>query len=209
MTDPLGLAPPAKPSGLRRHARLAASLPPAADLVLLGDSLAAGWPAARLPAASFNFGLPGDRIETTRWRLRRVDLAALHPRAALLWVGTNNLGDGDPVAAILAGLAALAEELHGLWPGATLVMATLPWRAPLPGRPVADRNAVNHGIAGLAREGRLLDAAGLLGGEAGAARALLADRLHVSEAGYARLGSALAGLLGDGARGPAQPPASG
>ncbi|ACL56555.1 GDSL-type esterase/lipase family protein [Methylobacterium nodulans] len=200
MTDPRGLAPPAKPSGLKRHARLAARVPLAAELVLLGDSLAAGWPAAQLPAGSFNFGLPGDRIQTTRWRLRAVDLRALCPRAAILWVGTNNFGDGDPVAEILAGLDALAGELRGLWRGAGIVLITLPWRAPVAARPAGDRPALNRGIAALARArgAALLDAEAALGGEAQAARHLAADRLHVTAEGYARLGAALARLLAAG-----------
>ncbi|GJD99669.1 GDSL-type esterase/lipase family protein [Methylobacterium isbiliense] len=202
MTEPraLGLAPPAKPSALRRHARLAAAVPARADLVLVGDSLAAGWPPDRLPAGAFNFGLPGDRIQTTRWRLRAVDLGPLRPRAALVWVGTNNLRDGDPVAEILAGLAAVGDDLRRLWPGAGLVRVTLPWRAPVPGRPATDRDRLNAGLAGLTgREGdRLLDADALLGTEGAAARHLMADRLHLNAAGYAVMGRALAGLLSPG-----------
>ncbi|WP_018262690.1 GDSL-type esterase/lipase family protein [Methylobacterium sp. WSM2598] len=195
MTRPLGLAPPVKPSALRRHARLAVRVPAAADLVLLGDSQAAGWPEAALPPRSFNFGLPGDRVETTRWRLRAVDLSGLRPRRALLWVGTNNLADGDPVAEIVAGLGLLAAELLALWPGARPILVTLPWRAPRAGRPDADRRALNRGIAGLARGcgADLLDAAALLGGEAEAAHTLAADRLHVAPEGYRRLGARLVG----------------
>ncbi|WP_407529844.1 GDSL-type esterase/lipase family protein [Methylobacterium oryzisoli] len=199
MTDnrALGLAPPAKPSALRRHARLAASVPARADIVLVGDSLAAGWPSGHLPAGAFNFGLPGDRIQTTRWRLRAVPLGHLRPRTALLWLGTNNLRDGDPVAEILAGLAALGQDLRRLWPEAALVHVTVPWRAPVLGRAAGDRAALNAGLAALA-DGGLLDADALLGTEVRAARHLMADRLHLNAAGYAVMGGALVELLSPG-----------
>ncbi|MGY2046719.1 SGNH/GDSL hydrolase family protein [Methylobacterium sp. JK268] len=192
---PLDARPPAKPSALRRHARLAAAVPRDAAFVLLGDSLAAGWPARLLPPGSFNFGLPGDRVQTTRWRLRAVDLRGLAPRAALLLVGTNNLADGDAAAAIAAGLAALAGELRGVWPGASPILATIPWRD-APARE-GERRRFNLCLTDLARREGLacLDADALLGGEAGAPLHLAADRLHLSEGGYAALAPALAGLL--------------
>ena len=73
--------PPTKPSALRRLDGLAAAVPGAADLVVLGDSLAAAWPSADLLAARpgcvpFNFGLPGDRIQHTLWRLDAVATGA-------------------------------------------------------------------------------------------------------------------------------------
>jgi hypothetical protein len=107
--------PPAKASALRRLAEMQAGMPAGADLVLLGDSLAAGFPGALVPLPSaewrlVNLGLPGDRVQNTLWRLENVPTQHLRPRVAILLLGTNNLGDGDPPDAIAAGILAVLRR---------------------------------------------------------------------------------------------------
>ena len=99
----LSPVPPSKPTASKRLSMLSATLPRAADMVVLGDSLAASWPADLLSAAApgrriWNFGLPGDRLQNTLWRLAAIDTSHLRPALCLLLLGTNNLGDGDPPA---------------------------------------------------------------------------------------------------------------
>lgn len=197
-------APPTKLSGLRRHrallARLAAG--PAPDAVILGDSLAAGWPEPDLTAATgrptLNLGLPGDRVQTTRWRLAAMAAFALEVRLAILMVGTNSFADGDHPETIVAGLAALLASLRAAWAPRTIVLATLPWRESPPGRSEADRLALNAAISNLARAEALL----LLDGDAALgpdpATGLAADRLHLNAHGYAALSIALGSLLREG-----------
>ncbi|WP_244539402.1 GDSL-type esterase/lipase family protein [Methylobacterium sp. 174MFSha1.1] len=197
-------APPAKLSGLRRHralmARLAAG--PAPGAVILGDSLAAGWPEPDLDAATgrstLNLGLPGDRVQTTRWRLAAMAAFALRPRLAILMVGTNSFADGDDPETIVAGLAALLASLRAAWAPGWIVLATVPWRESPPGRSEADRLALNAAIADLAHRESLL----LLDGDAALgpdpATGLDADRLHLNARGYAALGIALGSLLRQG-----------
>lgn len=196
--------PPAKASGLRRHRALMARLAsgPAPEAVLLGDSLAAGWPepalsrATGLPAC--NLGLPGDRVQTTRWRLAAMATIAVRPRLAVVMVGTNSFADGDAPEAIVAGLAALVALLRTAWAPPVIVLATVPWRAPPPGRCEADRLALNAAIGAWAGN----EALPLLDGEAALhpepATRLEADRLHLNARGYAALSAALASLLRTG-----------
>jgi lysophospholipase L1-like esterase len=194
-------APPAKASGLRRHRALLARLAggPAPEAVILGDSLAAGWPGPDLEAATgcptLNLGLPGDRVQTTRWRLAALAAFAIRPRLAVTMVGTNSFADGDGETRVIAGLAALLAALRAAWAPPVIVLATVPWRESPPGRSEADRLALNAALADLAdREALLLlDCDAALGPDHAAG--LEADRLHLNACGYAALSGALAALV--------------
>ncbi len=200
MSDARPPAPPAKASGLRRHralmARLAAG--PAPEAVILGDSLAAGWPGPDLDRATglstLNLGLPGDRVQTTRWRLAAMAAFAIRPRLAIVMVGTNSFADGDSPRTVTAGLGALVALLRAAWAPPVIVLATVPWRESPSGRSEADRLALNAAIHELARTESLAllacDAA--LGPDP--APGLEPDRLHLTASGYAALGAALASL---------------
>ncbi|MFH6783237.1 MULTISPECIES: SGNH/GDSL hydrolase family protein [Methylobacterium] len=197
-------APPAKASGLKRHrallGRLAAGFTP--EAVALGDSLVAGWHETDLSAATglvaLNLGLPGDRVQTTRWRLAAMAAFAIRPRLALLMVGTNSFADGDAPGTIAAGLDALVTELRAAWAPPVILLATVPWRESPPGRSEADRLALNAAIADLARARalRLLDGDAALGPDP--TPGLDADRLHLNAHGYAALSGALADLVRGG-----------
>lgn len=187
--------PPGAPGAAKRLAALRASLPDRADLVLVGDSLAAGWPpdllAEALPGMRvLNFGLPGDRIQNTLWRLAAFDLAHLRPSLAAVIVGTNNLGDGDPADEVVSGIAAAASACGRAWPGASLAVSTIPPRAERPGYRDGDRRRVNDALRAIHGEG-VLDADAALAAGAGAVPVLEPDGLHLSREGYRRLGEAL------------------
>jgi lysophospholipase L1-like esterase len=181
-------------------ARLAAG--PATDAVILGDSLAAGWPGPDLDRAAglptLNLGVPGDRVQTTRWRLAAMASFVVRPCLAILMVGTNSFADGDDAETITAGLAALLASLRAAWAPPTIVLATLPWRASPPGRNEADRLHLNAVIADLARAEALLllDCDAALGPDP--APGLDADRLHLNARGYAAISAALGSLLRTG-----------
>ncbi|PIK70691.1 GDSL family lipase [Methylobacterium frigidaeris] len=181
-------------------ARLAAG--PAPEAVILGDSLAAGWPEPDLTAATglptLNLGLPGDRVQITRWRLTAMAAFAVRPRLALLMVGTNSFADGDGPETIVAGLAALVAALRAVWTPPVIVLATVPWRESLPQRSEADRLALNAAIGDLVRIETLalLDCDAALGPDP--ATGLEADRLHLNARGYAALSAALGSLLRTG-----------
>jgi lysophospholipase L1-like esterase len=196
----LNPVPPVKPSSVKRLAEIEARLPDAADLILFGDSLAAGWP-RELHGQAFpgrrvwNFGLPGDRIQNALWRLGKVATAHLRPREVVLLLGTNNLGDGDPPEAI----AAVLRQALALWGDPRPVVLTVPRRGEPPGFRDADRAVLNETLRG---ELRAFQCATLVDADAALALAsvreepsLQPDLLHLSEAGYRRLGIATAALL--------------
>jgi lysophospholipase L1-like esterase len=190
--------PPSAPSALKRLNRLAANLPRAADVILVGDSLAAGWPTDLIAEPGqqvFNFGLPGDRIQHTLWRLDFVPLAHLRPERVVILLGTNNLGDGDAPDAIAAGLQTVIDRVRDLWGQPDCVLVTIPRRGPRGGFREADRLLTNALLArGAGTSGRthLLNAdLALRIGAAGLPQVTEPDLLHLSREGYRRLGAAL------------------
>jgi lysophospholipase L1-like esterase len=196
--------PPTGASASKRLARLTAALPAAADLVLVGDSLAAGWPAEMVATAApgqriFNFGMPGDRIQNTLWRLAALSIDHLRPKGVLILLGTNNLGDEDEPEAIAAGIHAVVANVRRLWGEPHCILVTIPRRGPAPGFREPDRLRVN---ALLAHEATIPGALDLIDADAvfaGTAEHRTAatepDLLHLSLAGYKRLTAALGPLL--------------
>ena len=194
---PVPLEKSSAPGHLRR---LVATMRMQAEVVTLGDSLVAAWPASGLSDAFggssvANLGLPGERIQNTLWRLDAVEASHLRPSWCLVLLGTNNLGDGDPPDAIAAGLERVLGRTQDLWGGPRLVLVTVPWREPKAPHGEGERLHLNDDILpGLARRHRalLVDADQALGqGRDGAAANLEADLLHLSAAGYGRLGRAV------------------
>ena len=70
---------------------------PVADVVLAGSSFIEGWTTSKqdfAPLSTVNVGIGGTRVE--HW-MRWIDtlIVAFHPRAVVLYVGSNNIHGGD------------------------------------------------------------------------------------------------------------------
>ena len=195
---PLVPVPPGKSSYLKRIRTMAASVPGAADLILLGDSLAASWPVALYPEAFpsrrvLNLGLTGDRVQNTLWRLEAMNIQHLRPREIVLLLGTNNLGDGDGAEAIACGIKKVLSKVRLFWAEPRAFVVTVPRRGPGPGLREAERHRLNnilrtelpssHGAV-------IIDADVALDCLPPAYLSLLPDLLHLSQDGYRRLSGA-------------------
>lgn len=169
--------------------------------VFLGDSLTdrGEWAETFAGATFRNRGIAGD---TTRDILARVPaIVALRPSRVLLLAGVNDLGAGEPVAAIAERYRAIVAALRGGVPGVRIFCeSVLPVREGLAPKVFDNRVIVelNQAIAHIASEGdctyvdvrsALLDAAGQLD-----ARFTL-DGLHLTGPGYAAWSEVLAPLL--------------
>jgi lysophospholipase L1-like esterase len=102
-------------------------VPEAADVLIMGDSIAAGWPMKMLDEAFpgqtiGKVAMTGERVEETRWKLDHIDLT---PKTVVLIVGTNNLGR-DPPLAISATILSLVSEIQRRWRPKIDVFAILP-----------------------------------------------------------------------------------
>ena len=89
----------------------------AGDVVFLGDSITHGWEGQKAwqehfgPFRPVNLGIGGDQTGHVLWRITDGgELAALKPKAAVLMIGTNNIG-GHTAEQIAGGIRAIVDEL--------------------------------------------------------------------------------------------------
>lgn len=89
-------------------------------LVFIGDSITHSWEGvgAEIWDAYFaqygalNLGYSGDRTEHVVWRLQHGEVEGLHPKGAVIMIGTNNTGHSMEAAEhTAAGVALILDEL--------------------------------------------------------------------------------------------------
>ncbi|HYU12757.1 MAG TPA: GDSL-type esterase/lipase family protein [Stellaceae bacterium] len=172
-------------------------------VLFLGDSLTERfdqevWQAHMAPRGVLNAGISGDRTEHLLWRLTHGNLDGPPPRAAVLLIGTNDLGHGRPPDLAAEGIRANLVKLRQRLPDAPILLLGLWPRADLPriqerheiaavNRLIAtcDGGAVTYAEIGgmlLEPDGRLLPQ-------------ISPDRLHLSAQGYARVAPRLDALI--------------
>lgn len=104
-----------------RRALFAAEQPQDHDaLVFVGDSITEGWHTqaqdfADLGVKIVNRGIGGDTTPNLLYRLDP-DVLALNPKALVILIGTNDLGEHTPPADIAANLRALLRRIRARYP---------------------------------------------------------------------------------------------
>jgi len=92
------------------------------DLLMIGDSITHGWDknywemyyAHRKP---INLGFSGDRTENVLWRLDNLPLDKISPKAAMVMIGTNNVGHNSTNPKETAeGVKAIVNRLQKAFP---------------------------------------------------------------------------------------------
>jgi lysophospholipase L1-like esterase len=189
LQDPGTAAAPRDAAWLKRHeAQVAEVRKGDVELLLLGDSITEAWKGQKAlwaerfaPLKAANLGMSGDCTQHLLWRLRNGALEG-KPRAALVLIGTNNLGWGkQSVESTVAGVEAVVAELRG---ARVLLLGLFP-RGEKPDDPCrAKIRAVNAGLSKIPNV-RYLDLGNLFLKPDGTIDAvLMPDFLHLSEAGY-------------------------
>lgn len=89
----------------------------AGDVIFLGDSITHGWEYQKAWQEYFrdfkpvNLGISGDQTGHVLWRITEGhELDRLNPKAAVIMIGTNNIGSHSPQQ-IANGIKAIVEEL--------------------------------------------------------------------------------------------------
>jgi len=193
-----GAVPAQKDAGwLRRHEVFIAEgqAKPDCGVLFLGDSITDGWrgkPKAIFEAAfgahkPLNFGISGDRTQHLLWRIQNGELDALKPKAAVIMIGTNNIGqkDPEPAASAIAGIQAIVAHLKKATPGTKILLLGVFPRGEKPDHPHrAQIKEINDAIAKI--EGvRFLDIGPrFLQPDGSIAKEIMPDFLHLSEKGY-------------------------
>jgi lysophospholipase L1-like esterase len=116
------------------------------QLVFLGDSITDGWrktdkekgdsPQFKLfkerwgtKYNALNLGIGGDRTEHVLWRLDQGEVDGLKPKALMLMIGTNNLGNNQSPEDTILGVTAIVKELREKLPETKiLLLAVFPPR---------------------------------------------------------------------------------
>jgi lysophospholipase L1-like esterase len=105
-----------------------------AQLLMIGDSITHGWEGSGSQVwekyygnrHAVNLGIGGDRTQHVLWRLEHGNVDGIHPKLAVLMIGTNNSGSDTPDQ-IAAGVRAIVEKLRSSLPTTkVLVLAIFP-----------------------------------------------------------------------------------
>jgi lysophospholipase L1-like esterase len=165
------------------------------DLLMIGDSITHGWEGGGKEVwkkyyekrNAVNLGIGGDQTQHVLWRLDHGNIDGIQPKLAVLMIGTNNVGCGDPEE-IAAGVKAIVEKLRTKLPATkVLVLAIFPRGADLKDRGRIVNSGANKIIAKLADDKdifyldigqKFLDDDGKL------PKSIMPDLLHPNAKGY-------------------------
>lgn len=102
-----------------------------ADIIFIGDSITqhwrdtgeAIWEANFAPRNALDFGSAGDATQAVLWRLENYPLRSLHPKVAVVMVGTNNIYNTAPE--IAAGVKAVLTATQCIFPGIKIILVSI------------------------------------------------------------------------------------
>jgi len=194
-------AEPLQRAGAEKHhaAFLARAQQGNIGLLLLGDSITAGWGRADQfkkyqPA---NFGVSGDRTEHVLWRITNGELDGIHPKVVLLLIGTNNTGK-DSADDIARADKKIIEIIQTKLPQTKVLLMGIFPRGPVDDLRRALIRAVNKQLARLddGQKVRYLDIGEKLLNEKGDLTPEIShDKLHLTAKGYEIWAAAVTPLL--------------
>ena len=167
------------------------------DLLMIGDSITQGWrdEGRRVweryygHRLAVNLGSNSDRTEQVLWRLQHGDIDGIHPKAAVVLIGTNNSGTrADPPEETVAGVRAIVTLLRAKLPETKiLLLGIFPRGATATDSLRRLNRAINDRLRGLAdgQHVHYLDLGHLfLDRDGRLKRDLMPDLLHPNEQGY-------------------------
>jgi len=170
------------------------------DLLFLGDSITRRW--AEVPALwerhyarrnAANFGVGSDTTGSLLWRLLNGEISGIAPLAAVLLIGTNDVGT-LPAAAIVDGVREILRVMREKLPRTRVLLLAV-----FPRSDGMDTvREVNAGLAALDDGAmvRFLDMGSeFLRTDGSLDAALMPDGIHLVEPGYVKWAAAMEPLL--------------
>lgn len=150
-------SPPQVTSAYSSLAKILASVPETSDVILLGDSLLAGWNptlATDIPGKNiWNFSVGNDRTQHALWRMDKLKPGEQKTKAVIVLLGTNNLVDGGmDGCGIYEGVKAVVKKAQILWKGAPIFVFTVPPRGADFQQKDEDRKYLNSKILNISSE---------------------------------------------------------
>jgi len=101
------------------------------DLLMIGDSITQGWldegrrvwERYYVHRRAVNLGFNSDRTEQVLWRLQHGEIDGIHPKVAVVMIGTNNSGTReDPSEETAAGVQAIVTLLRAKLPETKILL---------------------------------------------------------------------------------------
>lgn len=100
-----------------------------AQVLFIGDSITQGWEGEGKevwahyysPRHAINLGIGGDRTEHVLWRFEHGNLDGVHPKLAVVMIGTNNSGENSP-GEIVDGVTAIVKALRAKLPDTMVLL---------------------------------------------------------------------------------------
>ena len=185
----------------RHNSHLKAANREQAKVVFLGDSITDAWrmsPSYKKHFSGYsplNLGISGEYTQNLLWRIEHGTLDGLSPKAIVVLIGVNNLGGGFTAQQTVKGVRAILTSVQAKLPNVPILLLSI-----LPAGESAESTLrkkiveANELIAKLQVPGVSVLYIGsvLLETDGTITQAVLRDFLHPTEAGYVRLGDALA-----------------
>lgn len=105
-----------------------------AEILLIGDSITHGWENSGKEVWSdtfgsyptYNIGYSGDRTENVLWRFDHGEIDGIHPKVAVLMIGTNNTGHRQDSAECTAeGIRQIVNRINVQLPDTHLLLLAI------------------------------------------------------------------------------------
>lgn len=159
-----------------------------ADMIFIGDSITQNWKEAGrnvweanfAPRNALDFGIGGDQIQHVLWRMNTYPIGRLHPKVAVVLIGTNN-GRNTPQE-IADGVKAVLDKTQSMFPGIKIILTSL-----MPNPRSYDRMMAANALLRTYADDKgifYLDLVPLMPPVGDSYKGLGPDRLHPSAAGY-------------------------
>lgn len=159
-----------------------------ADMIFIGDSITrnwlgpgkAVWDANFAPRNALDFGIGGDQTQHVLWRMNNYPIGRLHPKVAVVLIGTNNYHNTPEE--IAAGVKAILDKTQAMFPGIKIILNSI-----MPNRRANDLTmAANTIIRTYADDKNIfyLDLVPLMPPVGDNWKGLSADHLHPDASGY-------------------------
>lgn len=165
------------------------------DLIFIGDSITQGWEGLGkdvwakhyTPRNAVNLGIGGDRTQHVLWRLENGNIEGIHPRLAVIMIGTNNSGANTPEQ-IAAGITAIVHQLRTKLPETKILLLGIFPRGPNDeNKQRIVNNKTNEIVAKLA-DGKMIEYLDIgpkfLEADGTLTKEMMPDLLHLNQMSY-------------------------
>jgi lysophospholipase L1-like esterase len=167
-----------------------------AQVVFLGDSITAGWAGAGKEAFkeyaqynAANFGIGGDQVQHVLWRVENGEFEGIKPKAVVLMIGTNNVGNPAHTPELIAnGIKKIIEAIHQRSPDTKVLLLAIFPRSAKPTDAARVKNEKVNAIIAKFDDGKKVHffdiGAKFLTADGTLEKSVMPDLLHLNPASY-------------------------